>query len=65
MRLLNGSHTDLVPAGLLLDAETVYDCMQGPILSAFVRNTLEEEIIPFVPGSGQFSADVQERFRNP
>lgn len=65
VRLLNGSHTNLVPAGLMLGAETVYDCMQDAKLSAFVKNTLDEEIIPFVPGSEQFAADVQERFRNP
>ena len=65
VRLLNGSHTNLVPAGLMLGAETVYDCMQDKTLSAFVKNTLDEEIIPFVPGSAQFAADVQERFRNP
>ncbi|MBQ3529397.1 MAG: tagaturonate reductase [Oscillospiraceae bacterium] len=65
VRLLNGSHTNLVPAGLMLGAETVYDCMQDAKLSAFVKNTLDAEIIPFVPGSEQFAADVQERFRNP
>ena len=65
VRLLNGSHTNLVPAGLLLGAETVYDCMNDKTLSTFVKNTLDEEIIPFVPGSEQFAADVQERFRNP
>jgi len=65
VRLLNGSHTNLVPAGLMLGAETVYDCMQDETLSSFVKNTLDEEIIPFVPGSEQFAADVQERFRNP
>lgn len=65
VRLLNGSHTNLVPAGLMLGAETVYDCMQDKTLSTFVKNTLDEEIIPFVPGSEQFAADVQERFRNP
>ncbi len=65
VRLLNGSHTNLVPAGLMLGAQTVYDCMEDKTLSAFVKNTLDEEIIPFVPGSEQFAADVQERFRNP
>lgn len=65
VRLLNGSHTNLVPAGLMLGAETVYDCMQDKTLSTFVKNTLDEEIIPFVPGSEQFAADAQERFRNP
>ena len=65
VRILNGSHTNLVPAGLLLGAHTVADCMEDATLSAFVNNTLREELIPFVPGSEQFAADVCERFRNP
>jgi tagaturonate reductase len=65
VRILNGSHTNLVPAGLMLGAVTVDDCMNDKTLSAFVANTLKEELIPFVPGSEQFAADVCERFRNP
>jgi len=65
VRILNGSHTNLVPVGLLMGAETVADCMEDPKLSAFIRNTLEEELIPLVPGSDQFALDVMERFRNP
>lgn len=65
VRVLNGSHTNLVPAGLFLGAETVCDCMEDAVLSAFVRKTLEEEILPYTPGSEQFAEDVQERFRNP
>jgi len=65
VRVLNGSHTNLVPAGLLLGARTVYDCMNDDALHSFLKCTLQEEIIPFVPGSEQFAADVLERFRNP
>ena len=65
VRVLNGSHTNLVPAGLFLGAITVCDCMEDATLSAFVRSTLEEEILPFTAKAEQFAADVQERFRNP
>lgn len=65
VRILNGSHTNLVPAGLLLGAQTVDNCMNDPQLSAFVRNTLDEELIPYVVNSRQFADDVMERFRNP
>ena len=65
VRVLNGSHTNLVPAGLFLGQETVCDCMNDDRLLAFVQSTLDEEIIPFVPGSGQFAGEVLERFRNP
>ena len=65
VRILNGSHTNLVPVGLLMGAETVADCMEDAKLSAFIRNTLEQELIPLVPDSYQFAMDVMERFRNP
>lgn len=69
VRVLNGSHTNLVPAGLMLGAETVYDCMNDKKLSAFVDNALKEEIIPFVSddisATTAFADSVKERFMNP
>lgn len=69
VRVLNGSHTNLVPAGLIVGAETVYDCMNDPKLSAFVDNALKEEIIPFVSSdvaaTTAFAQSVKERFMNP
>lgn len=68
VRVLNGSHTNLVAAGLLLGAETVYDCMTNETLYNFFRASLEE-IVPFVSSdrsmTERFAADVEERFRNP
>lgn len=65
VRVLNGSHTSLVAVGLLHGMKTIYDCMQEPSVSAFVRRMLEEEIIPLVPGSEAFAEAVLERFENP
>ena len=69
VRVLNGSHTNLVPAGLWLGKETVYDCMKDDTLLAFVKETLEKEIIPFVSddikATTEFSDSVIERFFNP
>ncbi len=69
VRVLNGSHTNLVPAGLMLGAETVYDCMKDEKLSSFVDNALKEEIIPFVSediaATTAFADSVKERFLNP
>ncbi|MBO5240838.1 MAG: tagaturonate reductase [Clostridia bacterium] len=69
VRVLNGSHTNLVPAGLMLGAETVYDCMNDQKLSSFVNNALKEEIIPFVSddiaATTAFADSVKERFMNP
>ena len=68
VRVLNGSHTNLVVAGLLSGAETVYDCMTNETLYRFFRASLEE-IVPFVSSdrsmTERFAADVEERFRNP
>lgn len=69
VRVLNGSHTNLVPTGLMLGAVTVYDCMVDEKLSAFVENTLQREIIPYVSkdiaATTAFANSVKERFMNP
>ncbi len=68
VRVLNGSHTNLVPAGIALGATTVYDCMTDEKLHAFFKDSLEE-IIPFVSDDEQatraFASAVEERFFNP
>ncbi len=68
VRILNGSHTNLVPAGIILGKQTVYDCMTDEKMHAFFKDTLEE-IIPFVSkdeGATRAFADaVEERFFNP
>ncbi len=68
VRVLNGSHTNLVPAGLMLGKKTVYDCMTDPTLHLFFTHTLEE-INPFVSDdlamTEAFAAAVEERFFNP
>ena len=69
VRVLNGSHTNLVPAGLMLGAETVYDCMIDEKLASFVEETLKNEINPFVSSdiaaTAAFAAGVKDRFLNP
>lgn len=69
VRVLNGSHTNLVPTALMLGAVTVYDCMVDEKLSAFVENALKEEIIPYVSADIKattvFADSVKDRFLNP
>ena len=69
VRVLNGSHTNLVPAGLMLGAETVYDCMTDERLLAFMETALKNEIIPYVSDdtaqTAAFADSVKDRFRNP
>lgn len=69
VRVLNGSHTNLVPTALMLGAVTVYDCMVDEKLCAFVENTLKDEIIPYVSSdiaaTTAFANSVKDRFLNP
>lgn len=69
VRVLNGSHTNLVPTALMLGAVTVYDCMVDEKLSAFVESTLQREIIPYVSSdvaaTTVFAGSVKDRFMNP
>ena len=69
VRVLNGSHTNLVPVGLWLGKVTVYDCMTDKSVYKFVNDTLTNEIIPFVSddvaATTAFSESVKERFLNP
>ena len=69
VRVLNGSHTNLVPVGLWLGAITVYDAMTNERLSKFLEDTLNEEIIPFVSNdikaTTEFASSVKDRFLNP
>ena len=69
VRVLNGSHTNIVPVGLWSGAVTVYDCMQDEKLSKFLEDTLNEEIVPFVSNDIEatkvFAQSIKERFLNP
>ena len=69
VRVLNGSHTNLVPAGLWHGAVTVYDCINDKALSAHLLDTLENEIVPFVSddiaATKVFADSVLDRFGNP
>ncbi len=69
VRVLNGSHTNLVPISLWKGKETVCDVMNDTELFAFVDETLKNEIIPFVSddisATTEFAESVKERFFNP
>jgi tagaturonate reductase len=69
VRVLNGSHTNLVPISLWMGAVTVYDVMKHPKLSKFVDNSLTYDINPFVSSdlalTKKFAEETKERFLNP
>lgn len=72
VRILNGAHTSSVPASFLYGLETVQEMMEHPVTGKFIRQIMQEEILPSLEFSGldkkmlsEFSASVVERFENP
>ncbi len=69
VRVLNGSHTNMVPMALWYGKKTVADVMEDESLCYFVKETLEKEIVPFVSedqkATKEFAKAVLERFKNP
>ncbi len=68
VRVLNGSHTNIVPIALMNGKTTVYDAVTDETLRDFFYSALEE-IIPYVSDdeamTRKFADDVMERFMNP
>ena len=69
VRILNGSHTTMVPVGLLHGTKTVSDILKNDFLKTFLSQTLFDEIIPSVDLDKQqltdYADSVLERFSNP
>lgn len=69
VRILNGSHTTLVPVGLLYGVETVKESMDDKVIFDFLSKALYEEIVPTLTlpeeELKQFAEEVLERFNNP
>ena len=68
VRVLNASHTNMVPFALLSGKKTVAEAMEDPVLFSFVQESLKE-IIPYVDPdvakTEEFAESVISRFRNP
>lgn len=69
VRILNGAHTSLVPVGYLYGIEKVRECIEDPVVGAFLKNAIFNEICPTLDLSEeeliQFAIEVLDRFRNP
>jgi tagaturonate reductase len=69
VRILNGAHTAMMPVAYLRGIRTVKETMDDPSMEKFVRDLLEEEIVPTLPLPKQevaeFANAVLDRFRNP
>ena len=69
VRILNGAHTMTVLAAYLYGKDTVRECVEDPIIGAYMRKGIFEEIIPVLdlPESEkkEFAEAIFERFANP
>lgn len=69
VRILNGSHTGMVPIGLQMGCQTVMDAFNTPDLEKFINTMVAEEVIPMIEENQaelqEFAAGILERFYNP
>ena len=69
VRILNGSHTAMVPVALQLGCETVKEAFDNVLVNRFVSSMVDGEVIPTIAGSGaelkEFASGILERFYNP
>ncbi len=69
VRILNGSHTSMIPYAMLCGLETVGDCLKDEKMSAFLKSCIFEEIIPTLDLPEEelldYANNVLERFQNP
>lgn len=69
VRILNGSHTAMVPIALQMVCETVLDAFRNEQINTFINGMVEKEVIPLIDGDPeelhQFADGILERFYNP
>lgn len=67
VRVLNGTHTAMVPAALLCGLETVQEAVEDEHVGQFVRRLMFDEIVPTLDAAGaeEFAHEVFDRFSNP
>ncbi len=70
LQILNGGHQMIATPGALLELETIADTMAHPLISAFLRKVITDEVAPHVdPVPGLSPLDyldlVAGRFANP
>ncbi|MGC3977711.1 MAG: tagaturonate reductase [Paludibacteraceae bacterium] len=69
VRILNGSHTAMVPVALQLGCATVMDAFNTPIVEKYINSMVQNEVLPMIDEDPeelkQFAAKILERFYNP
>ena len=68
VRILNGSHTSMIPYALLCGVETVGDCLKNEVISTHLKNCQEEIVASLDMNKEEalaYANDVMTRFANP
>lgn len=69
VRILNGTHSALVPVAYLLGIDTVREAVEDTRVGKFIRQLIFNEIVPTIKIDSseceEFANDVLERFANP
>ncbi len=69
VRILNGSHTSLVPVAYLYGLDTVAESVEHEVMGKYIRETIYNEIIPTLNLPAEelkyYAGVVLERFMNP
>ena len=68
VRILNGSHTSMIPYALLCGVETVGDCLKDETISNHLKNCQEEIVASLDMNKDEalsYANDVMTRFANP
>lgn len=69
VRILNGSHTGMVPVALQLGCDTVLDAFSNEDVNRFVNGMVDREVIPMIDEDPsevkRFADGILERFYNP
>ena len=69
VRILNGSHTGMVPVALQLGCETVKQAFDTILVERFINKMVREEVIPVIDEDkhelDKFASSILERFYNP
>lgn len=70
LRILNGLHSSLAFIGILAGFETVEAAINEPVISEFLAEMLEDEIVPTLPSvegldQADYGRSILSRFKNP
>ncbi len=69
VRILNGTHTSMVPVALQYGLETVREAVIDPVMGQFIRRVMLDEIVPSLDvdrtRADAFAHAVLDRFANP